>query len=201
MSKGLLSFITDEALYLSVEEVLKTAQKATKDAEEKLYDNVIDPFSALFDALRKNITFGQWIEEEKIRQSQKTLQNAVGNFHQDILGSIQGWKNLKQGNVIDLENNEKLIIAEVKNKYNTTKGNHKPNIYDDFNTQLNSSYKGFTAFYVEVIPKSITRYNKLFTPSDNKTHLRRPENKHIRVIDGYSFYDRTSSATFIANSL
>ncbi len=185
----LLNFIDDKELYSIVENVLTVSLNASNNAEQELYRNVIDPFSALFDALRQKITLEEWLIQEKMRQSQKTLQNALGDFHQKILGSIKEWDNLSTGNVVDIRNNKEKILAEIKNKYNTTKGNHKVRIYDDFDNLINSNYKGFTAYYVEIIPKNPNRYNEEFTPSDNQTHSRRPTNKNIRVIDGYSFYE------------
>ena len=100
---------------------------------------------------------------------------------------MRGWENLGRGSVIDIENNKKKIIAEVKNKHNTTKGNHKVAIYDDLASQLRTR-PGYTAYYVEVIPKNKKTYDKPFTPSDNRKHSRKAKNEAIRVIDGKSFY-------------
>lgn len=116
------------------------------------------------------------------------MQNALGEFHQGVLGAVDGWQDLGTGHVIDIASKNKKIIAEVKNKYNTTKGNHKVVIYDDLKAQLHNPYKGFTAYYVEIIPPKKGAYNKPFTPSDNKSKKRRPVNENIRVIDGKSFY-------------
>ena len=82
----------------------------------------------------------------------------------------------------------KRTAFEIKNKHNTTKGNHKVAIYDDLQHSLEENYPGFKAYYVEVIPKNKKTYDKLFVPSDNTTHIRRKENQAIRVIDGKSFY-------------
>ena len=41
---------------------------------------------------------------------------------------------------------------------------------------------------MEIIPKNNSRYDKLFTPSDNRTGSRRLANESIRIIDGMSFY-------------
>jgi len=186
--KQRLPFISDEDLYKQVKHVLDIARDTSEKAESRLFENTVDPFSALFDAIFQGISLKQWLKQEKARQTQKTLQNALGDFHQEILGSIPGWKSLGKGNIFDLKNDKLKIIAEVKNKYNTTKGNHKVAIYDDLGGQLKSGYKGYTAYYVEIIPKNKIAYNKPFVPSDNRTHKRRPERKDIRVIDGKSFY-------------
>ena len=152
-----------------------------------IYSNVIDPFSALLESSFNKMTYDQWIEAEKSRQIQKTLQNAIGTFHEEIIGEIKGFKNLKVGEIIDIISEDKKIIAEIKNKWNTTKGNHKVAIYDDIASVL-ADREGFIGYYVEVVPKKPDLYNKPFTPSDNKTHSPRPENPKIKVIDGKSFY-------------
>ncbi len=183
-----IPFIKKDKLIKQVKGVLDVAKKSLTDSEKKFYKNSVDSFSALFDSMWQDIPIEDWVQQEKARQNQKTLQNALGNFHQSILGSFNGWEDLGTGKIFDIINGDKNIIAEVKNKYNTTKGNHKVAIYDDLKQQLDSKYKGYTAYYVEVIPKNKKTYNKPFTPSDNRTHLRRPVNESIRVIDGKSFY-------------
>ena len=186
--KQFLPFISNEDLCNQVKRVLDVAKISSTKAEGRLFDNTIDPFSALFDALIQGISLKKWLEQEKARQTQKTLQNALGDFHQEILGSIPGWASLGTGNVFDLKNDSLKIIAEVKNKYNTTKGNHKVAIYDDLSGQLKDKYRGYVAYYVEIIPKNKLAYNKPFVPSDNRTHKRRESREDIRVIDGKSFY-------------
>jgi uncharacterized protein (UPF0335 family) len=68
------------------------------------------------------IDFDSWVKNETTRQSQKTLQNHIGDFHQNILGYSKDWKNMKVGNVIDLVSEKNMIISEIKNKYNTISG-------------------------------------------------------------------------------
>lgn len=195
-----LDFISDEKLIHCVMKVVHALENAERDAEKKIYSNAIDPFSAVFDAHLHGLTLNDWLTTETVRQIQKTMQNALGVFHQDILGSINGWQDLGVGGVIDLVNDNKRMIAEIKNKYNTTKGNHKVKIYDDIKgLLLTAEYKGYTGYYVEIIPKGKKAYDKPFVPSDNtvkdKQSKRRPENPCIRVIDGATFYDHASGKT------
>lgn len=185
-----LQFISDKNLITAVDKVVKTIEKAEHEANTSFHKNVIDPFSALFHGVTRAIKYTEWIEQEKARQSQKTMQNAIGKFHQDILGSINGWEDLGTGGILDVCNKKMKIIAEVKNKHNTTKGNHKIEIYDTIKSKLKTKeYSDFTGYHVEIIPKSKKEYNKPFIPPDNKTKKRRPMNKKIRVIDGVSFYE------------
>lgn len=182
--------INIDALGEAVDFVMEKVERAEAEVDVKLFKNTIDPFSAVFDALRQEISLDDWMKQEKGRQIQKTLQNAIGVFHQKVLGSFPGWEDLGTGEIVDIVNRERGIVAEIKNKHNTTKGNHKTQIYEDLKKCITSDeYKGFTGYYVEVIPKNRMPYSKVFTPSDNRLHERLPENQNIRVIDGASFYE------------
>jgi len=183
-----VDFIEDSKLQEAVKHVLTPVRD--EEVNRDFFENTIDPFSALFDSSLHGLTLDQWFKSEKSRQIQKTMQNYVGEFHQMVLGGIDGWKDLGVGEVVDLCNSKEKMIAEIKNKYNTTKGNHKVAIYDDFKTLLaKPTYASYTAYYVEVLPRNGRTYNKPFTPSDNRSSSRRPIDEKIRVIDGKSFYE------------
>lgn len=184
-----IQFIADNDLIAAVKKVIEKIENAEMGADLKLYKNVLDPFSALFDGITHGIPYKEWIKSEKVRQIQKTMQNAIGDFHQDILGSISGCENLGTGGGLDICNRKKKIIAEIKNKFNTTKGNHKVEIYDAIKNKLKKAeFADFVGYYVEVIPPNKKIYDKPFVPPDNKTQKRRSMNNKIRVIDGRSFY-------------
>ncbi len=176
---------------------METVQSEIVLGDRNIFRNTIDPFSAMFDSIIQSLTSEKWLVKERGRQIQKTLENSIGEFHQNILGSMPGWENLGKGKIIDIVNAEQLLIAEVKNKYNTAKGNNRVSIYDDLDQSLSNNYIGFTGYYVEIIParRKIKRYNKPFTPSDNKTKTRRPANERIRIIDGVSFYGLASKTS------
>lgn len=156
-------------------------------ADLDLYRNTLDCFSAAIDSLIQGITLDEWMAQEKERQVQKTKQNAIGSLHEDVLGSIDGVSNLSVGQLIDIVSDEKKLVAEIKNKHNTTKGNHKIAIYQDLVTAV-AGRPGYTGYYVEILPAGAKQYNKCFTPSDNKFKRRMPVREDIRVIDGQSFY-------------
>tara|TARA_R110001583_G_scaffold195445_1_gene373717 strand:- start:3259 stop:3969 length:711 start_codon:yes stop_codon:yes gene_type:complete len=153
-----------------------------------LYRNTLDCFSAALDALMQGISMDDWLKQEKERQVQKTKQNAIGSLHEDIMGSIDGVDALPVGNLVDIICRDKKIVAEVKNKHNTTKGNHKVQIYRDLAKKIAEIGDGYTGYYVEVLPKGAKSYNTHFTPSDNQTKKNLPKREDIKVIDGKSFY-------------
>ena len=172
-------------LYNRIIKVYEDRVINTKD----IYRNTLDPFSAVLDAKLLNKNIENWINDVEIpRQNQKSLQNFIGNMHQEVLGTVAGWEDLKTGGVVDLKNDSKKLIAEIKNKHNTTKGNHKKEVYDDLESLLKTSFRNYTGYYVEILPENGKIYNKEFTPPDNVTKKRRASNKDIRIIDGKSFY-------------
>ncbi len=192
----MLRWISDTDLRGICEEIISNTRARTSD--EISFKNGVDPFSALFDLAVNNIPFEDWLRNEHIRQKQKTLQNHIGTFHQRILGKIRGWEDLGTGQIIDLVNRDKRIIAEVKNKHNTVKKSSlKKDVFDPLARALKTPYRGFTAYYVTVLAQR--RINKPFTPSDNETG-RPAENPKIREIDGASFYEiATGSKTALAD--
>ncbi len=186
-----LSWIKDKDLIEAVYQLLQIAKNAQIQAETKFNKNVIDPFSAMFQIAGFGIDYKIWLISEQTRQSQKTLQNHIGNFHQIVLGNINGWGNLKTGNIMDLLSTEKKILAEIKNKHNTVKGSDQAGLYKSMESAVMpkaSIYKNFTAYYVTIIPKKPVRFNRTFTPSDKETGSKLAENEKIRIIDGASFY-------------
>ncbi len=173
---------------VKAEKLVLDILKDLQTIETDIHKNVIDPFSSLFEAAVNSYTYDSWINAEVMRQKQKTLTNKIGHLHEELLACIIGVENLAKGEVVDILCEQKSIIAEVKNKFNTTKGNHKKEIYDDLSKLISEKYHGFTGYYVEIIPKKPERYNKKFTPSDNTTKSNRDGRDDIRIIDGYSFY-------------
>lgn len=77
-----LTFISDERLTELCGSLLYKAEVASNRAEGEIFANVIDPFSATFDAMRQGVSLDEWLEQEKSRQIQKTLQNYVNSTKQ-----------------------------------------------------------------------------------------------------------------------
>lgn len=186
-----VSFIKDEDFKKVISEILVIASESKRKADTKFNRNVIDPFSVLIEIGGFDIDFETWVISEKTRQAQKSLSNHVGLLHQKLLGSIEGWTDLGVGQLIDVVNPQKKIIAEIKNKHNTIKGADRIGLYKELDNLVmmkGHQYKDFTAYYVEIVPKKADRYNICFTPSDKSKGNKCPLNEKVRQIDGASFY-------------
>ncbi|MBW4574433.1 MAG: Eco47II family restriction endonuclease [Aphanothece sp. CMT-3BRIN-NPC111] len=183
-----LPYISDNDLRTAAQRVVDCILATQAATEQAMYKNVIDPFSAIFDGAVQGFTLNEWLVKERARQVQKTVQNQIGYFHQNILGSIYGWRRLSHG--LDICNDTRMIFAEIKNKYNTVKASDQFGIYDYLLFRLSEpAYQGYTAYYVEIIPKGKKYYDKPFTPSDRAISTRKPLNENIRQISGQAFYD------------
>ncbi|MGU3577246.1 Eco47II family restriction endonuclease [Brucellaceae bacterium C25G] len=187
-----LSFISDQDLDSAIQILCAKAQAGLKRAQDEFDRNVIDPFSLMFEMDQFNIrTIEEWISFEKRRQAQKNLVQAVGDFHQNILGAVEGWQNAGPGGGVDIVSTKHQIVAEIKNKHNTIKGSDKVGLYNSLAEEVlpkNAKYHGYLAYYVEIISKGAKRFDVEFTPSDRRTALQMAPNPKIKMIDGVSFY-------------
>lgn len=186
-----LAWITDKDLIAAIACLRESFERGRAQAERDINKNVIDPFYALFGMVWLGMEHDHWMEMEKARQIGKSLNNAIGLFHQQVLGSIPGWHNLGTGGIVDLANDDRKIIAELKNKYNTVKGSDRIGIYEELSDAVhgkNSIYKDYTAYYVTVIPQSSEGVLRPFTPSNNAKGKRAAADEQIIEIDGRRFY-------------
>lgn len=186
-----LSFISDDDFLLSLHKVLQAGQDKREKSDATFYKNVIDPFGPIFETTINGFSADDWKKSEKGRQLQKTMQNAIGEFHNDILGSVKGWHRLDKGGQIDLTNDSNTVIAEIKNKYNTVSGGKLNTTYEELQKLIRpkaSKYHGATAYFVQIILKKPEPFDRCFTPSNKAEGQKMTADENIREIDGKSFY-------------
>ncbi|WP_395088986.1 Eco47II family restriction endonuclease [Armatimonas sp.] len=195
-----LDFISDETFKRAVRKVIDVQNKANIKGENEIFANVVDPYSAIFESCFAKISYPEWIKLERSRQSQKSAQNSIGNFHEDILIGADGWEKITkdqpylneyENTMLDIRNQKIKIVAEIKNKHNTIKGSSNADMYDTLNAWISNQDEGFTAYLVHIIPDKGKPYDIPYTPA--KGGLKRPTNNSIRVIDGRSFYAKVFS--------
>ena len=90
MTKTIFPYVEDEVFKKEVAAVLTKIQKSLAKIDKTVHKNVLDPFSAIFDASGRNLTMEEWLKEEKSRQLQKTLQNAIGYFPVGVIRAVHG---------------------------------------------------------------------------------------------------------------
>lgn len=143
-----LGFISDEQIFNHV--------KATIEKYRSIIDlrafqkNIIDPIKLTFDAKIYQQTWEEIIEVEVIRQLDKSNNNHIGYFHQNLFQYIDGWVVPIQG--FDVVNDEKQIFVEMKNKHNTMNASSSQKTYMNMQAKLLENPNA-TCMLVEVIAK------------------------------------------------
>ena len=186
MSKYGIPFFRDSEFEEAIEVVITRVNDAIKADRNR---NVIDPFGALFETCVMNITMERWYLLEDHRQLNKALSNAIGDFHQSLMGLLPGWVSTGgSGGYYDLIHespfgvNQKPVIAELKNKYNTMNSSSSRDLYQKFQNLLDvPAYKNYNCYLIEVIQRRPT-VDKPWVIS------RRGERPEIRVIGAREVY-------------
>lgn len=111
-----LGFITNEQLFNHVK---KTVLGYSFEINLASFNsNLIDPIKLTFDSIVYGQGIEQTIENEVLRQLDKSNSNLIGYFHQNIFNYIgEGWNVPAKG--YDVESPNQKIYVEMKNKHNT----------------------------------------------------------------------------------
>jgi Eco47II restriction endonuclease len=179
-----LSWLKDEDLFRAIRHVYNKYSSALKQQSLRAFTrNIIDPFIFVFDMTLTDKDSEDWIMEESARQLQKTLNNAVGEFHQIILGSCEGWEDLGVGDDshLDLKKSDGTVFAEIKNKYNTMNSSSEKSVFEKLDTK--SKLSPFPdAYLVQIVRKSKKPYNIIWNYKSNR-------NANVKKISGDLFYE------------
>lgn len=183
-----IDFFSDETLERAISSLLDRVRIARENVNP--YKNTIDPFAGVFEAASLEISMEEWFPTEITRQINKSLTNAVGDFHQELMGHLPGWKSTgKAGGNVDLEHpgafgvDGKPAFAEVKNKYNTMNSKTQEAVYDNFQNILGwPQYRDYNCYLIQVIQKR---------PSGDVTWwpAKRAERQDIRRIGAQEVYE------------
>src|SRR5699024_10113696 len=84
--------------------------------------NQIDPIKFIFDKNILNQSDEEKIKSEITRKIDKTITNAIGDFHEDLLGKIKGYKKYLVGYGYDIKDDDNSLYVDIKNK--NKKKNH-----------------------------------------------------------------------------
>ncbi len=171
-----LSWIDDEHLNDAVSRMLQRAQDAKNQAANRIRKNVVDPFSSIILAATIDLDDVSTLSTiQQINSTSSGISSAVGDFHQQVLGSVDGFSNHDAG--YDLESSDKQVIAEIKNKHNTMNASNREKVINELDTAVRQKAGSWVAYLVVIIPGRPKRYRKKLT------------NREVYEIDGASFYE------------
>ena len=186
MANKYLSFISDEHLLSCIENLHKSYLKAKANvSKKKFYKNKIDTIKLTFDAKFNNLDEETLIKTEINRQIDKSINNSIGTFHEEILDGIEGFE---MGNLsgFDIKATDNTLFADIKNKYNTMNSSSAESLFQKL-ANYADTYKKAKCYWVQVLAKN--SFNEKWYGEINGK-----EYSHSRVykISGDQFYELLS---------
>lgn len=177
-----LKFISDEHLLKCIANLYQSYTKAkSKVSKKKFFSNKIDTFKLTFDAQFNNLPQDKLIETEILRQIDKSINNAIGTFHEGILGGINGFE-IGDKSGFDIKATDNTLFADVKNKHNTMNSSSAESLFQKL-AHYADTHKKAKCYWVQILAKGSFNEN-WFSETNGK------EYSHSRVykISGDQFY-------------
>lgn len=181
-----VEFVSDEDFLECVRKVVESYQTLDENVtptsiltESK---NTIDEFKTIFDVCVNQISFDEWSKIELTRQQDKTINNKIGEFHQELLGKVDGWVDLGIGDEteIDLKKEDNTVFVELKNKYNTMNSSSEKTCREKLENVI-EKYPDATAYWAYVISKNYKSECRVWK-------YQQREDERIRRISGDRLY-------------
>ena len=177
-----LDWIDQDALFAATKHCF---EKVIEKAKDSALQTPPDPFTIVVQAVIFNQNAESMMAFEKLRAINKSISNAVGNWHQEVLGLAEGWETLgSTGGVVDLmvktAQGSGQMAVEVKNRYNTIKASDEKDMWDRLDMLARSN--GTTSYIVQIVPKTPKRYDLPWRVSG------RTPRENVRCCDGATAY-------------
>ncbi len=182
MKNKYVDFITDKHLFYCIANLHNSYIKAKADiSKKKFYKNKIDTIKLTFDSKFNNLDEDSIIEAEILRQIDKSINNSIGTFHEQILGGIKGFEIGKLSG-FDIKSTDDTLFADIKNKHNTMNSSSAESLFQKL-AHYADTYKQSKCYWVQVLAKNSFN-EKWFGEINGK------EYSHSRVykISGDQFY-------------
>jgi Eco47II restriction endonuclease len=182
MKNKYVDFISDEHLLSCISNLHKSYLKAKKNiTKDSFYSNKVDTIKLTFDSRFNNVDEESLIQAEVLRQIDKSINNSIGTFHEQILGGVKGFE---MGNLsgFDIKAKDDTLFADIKNKHNTMNSSAAEALFQKLARYAND-YKKAKCYWVQILAKG--SFNELW-----KGEINGKEYSHSRVfkISGDQFY-------------
>jgi hypothetical protein len=183
MSKNkYVDFVSDEHFIQCIANLHQSYVKAKNNLDKKnFYSNKVDTIKLTFDSKFNQISEDKLIEFEVLRQIDKSINNSIGTFHEQILGGIKGYEMGKLSGY-DIKAKDDTLFADIKNKHNTMNSSAAESLFQKLKN-LADQHKKAKCYWVQILAK--TNFNENWSGEINGK-----EYSHSRVykISGDAFY-------------
>lgn len=183
-----LDFIDRNDFKKHVSDTIKTYDNTLKGIDLHSFNsNIIDPIKLTFDSKVYRKTIEEVIENELVRQRDKTNTNAIGYFHQNLFKYIDNCEVLNVGfDVIYTRPNGSRVYVEMKNKHNTMNSSAAQKTFLKMTTQILND-DNCDCYLVEIIAKR--SQNIVWNVS---LDYERVSNDHIKRVSIDKFYEEVT---------
>ncbi|WP_411897251.1 Eco47II family restriction endonuclease [Elizabethkingia occulta] len=182
MANKYVNFISDEHLLMCIDNLHKSYLKAKNNISKKtFYANKVDTIKLTFDSKFNGISEDNLIQAEILRQIDKSINNSIGTFHEQILGGIKGYEVGKLSG-FDIKATDNTLFADIKNKHNTMNSSSAEALFQKL-ARYADDYKKANCYWVQILAKG--SFNEHW-----KGDINGKEYSHSRVfkISGDRFY-------------
>ncbi len=182
MKNKYVDFITDEHLLICIANLHKSYTEAKNDiSKKKFYSNKIDTIKLTFDTKFNDLDEQSLIEAEILRQIDKSINNAIGNFHEEVLGGIQGFE---KGNLsgFDIKAVDNTLFADIKNKHNTMNSSSAEALFQKLARYADDNKKT-SCYWVQILAK-----NSFIEPWNGDINGKEYSHSRVYKISGDQFY-------------
>ena len=148
-----VNFVSDDHLLKCIKNLHHSYIVAKNDiSKAKFYSNKIDTIKLFFDSHFNHISERELIESEMSRQIDKSINNALGTFHEEILGGINGFS---RGNLsgYDIKSDSNNLFADIKNKHNTMNSGSSESLYQKL-INFADANPDSKCYWVQILAKS-----------------------------------------------
>jgi hypothetical protein len=152
MKNQYVSFISDEHLLKCISILYQSYLKAKMNISKKhFYSNKVDTIKLIFDSKFSEINEENLIQSEILRQIDKSINNSIGTFHEQILGGIKGYEVGKLSG-FDIKAKDDSLFADIKNKHNTMNSSSAEALFQKL-ARYADTYKKAKCYWVQILAK------------------------------------------------
>lgn len=152
MKNKYVNFISDDHLLNCIANLHKTYLKAKSNITKKnFYSNKVDTIKLNFDAKFNSMDEESLLQAEILRQIDKSINNSIGTFHEQILGGIKGFEVGKLSG-FDIKAKDDTLFADIKNKHNTMNSSAAEALFQKLARYAND-YKKAKCYWVQILAK------------------------------------------------
>jgi Eco47II restriction endonuclease len=152
MKNKYVDFISDEHFLNCVANLHKAYIKAKNSVTKKKFNkNKVDVLKLSFDSKFNDIDEESLIQAEILRQIDKSINNSIGTFHEQIMGGIKGFE-IGKFSGFDIKAKDDTLFAELKNKHNTMGSSSQEAVFQKLARYADDN-KRAKCYWVQILAK------------------------------------------------